>query len=223
MQGLEAFCIFLYFCARPRTLLDIGDKFGRSESLVSRIVSTAFKFVYFRIKSILFWDQARLTLGKLNEYGDTIARKSGINHGDIKYIGMIDGTFRRCARPTEDQEGNYSGWKHAHGIKFQGVMAPDGIMMHLGGPYQAKMHDARILATSGLQERLDISVGRHRGMRIYGDAAYGSRYRWVVSALRHHQLHTPALRRRNRIMSSARIVVEWGFGLTTKYVYLLSV
>ena len=115
-------------------------------------MSTAFKFVYFCIKSILFWDQARLTLGKLNEYGDVIARKSGINHGDIKYIGMIDGTFQRCARPTEDQEGNYSGWKHAHGIKFQGVMAPDGIMMHLGGLYQAKMHDARILATLGLQE-----------------------------------------------------------------------
>ena len=118
-----------------------------------------FKFVYFHIKSILFWDQARLTLGKLNEYGDAIARKSGINHGDIKYIGMIDSTFRRCARPTEDQEGNYSGWKHAHGIKFQGVMAPNGIMMHLGGPYQAKMHDARILATSGLQKQLGISVG----------------------------------------------------------------
>ena len=112
----------------------------------------AFKFVYFHIKSILFWDQARLTLGKLNEYGDAIARKSGINHGNVKYIGMIDGTFRRCACLTEDQEGNYSGWKHAHGIKFQGVMAPDDIMMHLGGPYQVKMHDASILAMSRLQE-----------------------------------------------------------------------
>ena len=152
VQGLEVFCIFLYFCTRPHTLLDIGDKFGHSESLVSQIVSTAFKFVYFCIKSILFWDQARLTLGKLDKYGDAIARKSGIDHGNIKYIRMIDGTFQRCARPTEDQEGNYSGWKHAHGIKFQGVMAPDGIMMHLGGPYQAKMHDARILAMSGLQE-----------------------------------------------------------------------
>ena len=102
VPGLEAFCIFLYFCACPHTLLDIGDKFGQSKSLVSQIVSMAFKFVYFHIKSILFWDQARLTLGKLNEYGNAISRKSGINHGNIKYIGMIDGTFRKCARLTED-------------------------------------------------------------------------------------------------------------------------
>ena len=63
VPGLEAFCIFLYFCTRPCTLLDIGDKFSHSESLVSWIVSMAFKFVYFHIKSTLFWDQARLTLG----------------------------------------------------------------------------------------------------------------------------------------------------------------
>ena len=72
---------------------------------------------------------------------------------------------------------------------------------------------------SGLQDQLDRSIGRHREVCLYGDAAEGMRFPWVISSLRRNQLLNAQLRQRNIVMSSARIVVEWGFGLIKKYVF----
>ena len=218
VPGIEAFCMLLYYCGRPRSLKDIGKVFGRSKSMVSHILQLAFIFVHFRGKSILYWDQQRLTIPKIQDYVQAASEKVGAG-GLANIFGYIDGTFIDTARPLENQEADYNGWKHSHGLKFQGVMAPDGIIMHLGGPYKATVHDAKMLRLSGLQDQLDRSIGRHREVCLYGDAAYGMRFPWVISSLRRNQLLNAQLRQRNIVMSSARIVVEWGFGLIKKYVF----
>ena len=186
--------------------------------MISQILHVAFTFMYHRGKSILFWDSDQLTIQKLRVYARAISEKVGRNVPLQGIIGFIDGTFRECARPTHNQQADYNGWKHSHGTKYQGVMAPDGMFVHLGGPFRATWHDCKILRQSRLEATLDLVVGQHHSFRLYGDAAYGSRFPWVVASLKRSQLTSPELRRQNIRMASARVVVEWGFGRVVKYV-----
>ena len=67
----------------------------------------------------------------------------------------------------------YNGWKHAHGLKFQSIVAPDGILLHLDGPYLGRHHDAWVLQVSGLLEILDVQLQKgEKSYCIYGDPAY---------------------------------------------------
>ena len=133
-------------------------------------------------------------------------------------IGFIDGTFQECTHPTHNQQADYNGWKHSHGTKYQGVMAPDGMFVHLGGPFRATWHDCKILHQSRLKVMLDLTMGQHHGFRLYGDATYGSCFPWVVVSLKQSQLTSLELRHQNIRMASVHVVVKWGFGHVVKYV-----
>ena len=59
--------------------------------------------------------------------------------------GFIDGTIRRICRPESGQRLVYNGHKRVHGFKFQSVVTPFGIVVHLYGPVEGKRHDAGML------------------------------------------------------------------------------
>ena len=63
-----------------------------------------------------------------------ISEKVGQNVSLQGIVGFIDGTFHECAHLMHNQQADYNGWKYSHGTKYQGVMAPDGMFVHLGGP-----------------------------------------------------------------------------------------
>ena len=44
----------------------------------------------------------------------------------------------------------YNGHKRVYTIKFQSVVAPNGLIANLYGPVEGKRHDSRMLAESGL-------------------------------------------------------------------------
>ena len=48
--------------------------------------------------------------------------------------GFVDGTVRPICRPGEHQRIMYNGHKRVHGIKFQSVVAPNGLIANLYGP-----------------------------------------------------------------------------------------
>ena len=150
--------MLLYYCSQPRSLKDISKVFGYSKSMVSCILQVMFIYVHFHGKSILYWGHQCLTIPKIQDYIQAASEKVGAG-GLANIFHYIDRTFIDTAHPLENQEANYNGWKHSHGIKFQGVMAPDGLVMHLSGPYKATVHDAKMLCLSGLQDQLDRSIG----------------------------------------------------------------
>ena len=82
----------------------------------------------------------------------------------------------------------------------------------------AKYHDVQMLTRSKLQHKLDQTIGHDSGLRVYGDAGYVGNFPWVMSVLRRNQMHSNVQWRTNCNMSSACIVVEWGFGKVIKYV-----
>ena len=48
--------------------------------------------------------------------------------------GFVDGTFRPICHPGEHQQVMYNGHKSVHGLKFQSVVAPNGLIANLFGP-----------------------------------------------------------------------------------------
>ena len=88
-------------------------------------------------------------------------------------VGLPDCTARGTARPLHGQEAIYNGHKKGHGLKYQGIGFPDGLLQGLWGPIQSRRHDSRVLVESGLQDTLEnIQAETGTDWLIYADAAY---------------------------------------------------
>lgn len=126
-------------------------------------------------------------------------------------FGFIDCTLREIARPIYGQEAVYNGWKRKHCLKYQAVVTPDGIIIHLYGPVEGTKHDALVWNESGLSDILERHAYAPDGtiLQIYGDPAYPiTEYLlspFAGAAIGGDEQHW------NRTMSKVRIIVEWYF------------
>ena len=85
-------------------------------------------YIYEQRNDFLYWDAQRLTAARLQTYCNAIDTPGN------KIYGFIDGTHRSICRPSiMDQKLFYSGYKKVHSVKFQAIMAPDGVIIHLAG------------------------------------------------------------------------------------------
>ena len=57
-------------------------------------------------------------------------------------------------RPDENQRILYNGHERVHEIKFQSVVAPNGLIASLFGPVKGRRHDRGMLVDSGLLQEL---------------------------------------------------------------------
>ena len=129
--------------------------------------------------------------------------------------GFIDGTARRICRPTEYQRECFSGHKRCHILKFQAIVAANGLIANLFGPMEGRRHDAAMLWESGVLDRLQhLNRANGEPLCIYGDSAYPLR----PNLIRPFQgpLITDDEQLFNRLMGSARVSVEWAFGGISK-------
>ena len=97
--------------------------------------------------------------------------------------GFIDGTLRACCRPTRNQRMLYNGHKRVHGLKYQSVTTPSGMIASLFGPIEGKRHDSAMLNLSGLLQQLQLYSYDSNGnvLCLYGDPAYPLRIYLQVS------------------------------------------
>ena len=67
-----------------------------------------------------------------------------------------------------------TGHKRTHGLKFQSVMTPNGLIANLLRPYEGKRHDAGIFRESNLAHDLSRHMNFPNGepYSLYGDVAY---------------------------------------------------
>jgi hypothetical protein len=125
-----------------------------------------------------------------------------------------------------------------HGLKFQALVTPDGMLAHLYGPVSCRTTDGSMLAESGLPRVLkeefklpeairdDIEGELPSHWTLYGDPAYIPRSPYVMSPFNKHEialddvngqpglaLPPGSLRAFNTTMSSLRISVEHWFSL----------
>jgi DDE superfamily endonuclease len=171
------------------------------------------------------WLYRRIHADQVEDYAFYIYEKSIEDRDDIevdKIWGFVDGTLRPCCRPCIGQKQLYSGHKRTHGIKFQGVVAPDGMIVFLYGPECGNRRDSVLWHDSGLRQMLEDIMPEDDPdniYKLYGDPAYqGGLY-----LDRPYRNPAPGSlgARINTKMSTLRQCIEWTFGnLVTFYGFL---
>lgn len=210
VYSLEGLCIVLRRFAYPCRFVELVQMFGRSESMLSRITSRVLHWIYRRWAPVLFrWDHTRLTPAKLEQFAAAIQADGAPLP---RVIGFIDGTVRPIARPSEGQEQDYNGHHRVHAMKYQAVASPDGLIIHLSGPYQGRHHDTAMYRASGLENTLMEHALDNNGnqMYVYGDPGY--QLSPVLQVPFSTVNITPPQRAYNEAMSRVRVGVEWSFG-----------
>jgi hypothetical protein len=200
----------LYRFHRPvRLRPEMEMFFGMRKSHISVCIA-AFSAALYQL-AIQYLEDPSIWHHRMPYYATQIFKKCGVLNN---LWGFIDATIRKTCRPIRYQHLLYTKYIRGHGIKFQSIIIPDEYVAYLHGPFVARRHDARILRESGLFERLrtlmpaDLSNGRVYS--LYGDLAYPQSI-WLFGGY----LDPPRYSERaffNRMMSTARIAVEWGFG-----------
>ena len=98
---------------------------------------------------------------RLKSYADAVYTKCPRNN----CLGLIDGTVRVICRPGLVQKPFYNVYKRFHGLNFQTIATPDGLVAHMFGPIGGCRHDSGMLRENGLVNQLqslpDTPNGRH--------------------------------------------------------------
>jgi DDE superfamily endonuclease len=187
---------------------------SKMSAVINTFLSALYELAY------PYFNDATLFDDRIAHYASIVQAKSQNLVCDI--WGFVDGTFRPCCRPSFGQKQLYSGHKRQHGIKFQTVVAPDGLIVFLYGPECGNRHDTVLWHDSGIGRQLAYLMPRHGDrplFKLYGDPAYQESFQ--VS--RPFPLPAPgsAQAAMNTEMSKLRQCVEWTFGnIVTFYGYL---
>ena len=212
VSGLEGLCILLRRLAYPNRLEDLEIVFNRPKYELSYIINAVLDLLHeLHSDKLRNLNQAWLDEGHLRMYADAIY---SLGAPLPNCWGFVDGTIRPICRPSENQTIVYSGHKRVHGLKFQSVVTPNGMIANLYGPVEARRHDSAMLRMSGLLPELEQHMTMVDGTiyNLYGDPAYPLRphliapFRTGAAPLGHHEAIF------NKRMSKLRSCVEWTFG-----------
>ena len=146
-----ALCLVLARLAWPERLITLQRMFHKSPSWISTIYNDVCCFLWQEYRHLVEWHPMLNNYQRLKDYAKAIGERAGVPK--MKIWGFIDGTFRGIARPKEEQRMFYSGYKKKHGIKWQGIMTPDGILT-LQGPYEGRINDWAIYHDTKVESRL---------------------------------------------------------------------
>jgi hypothetical protein len=211
--GFLAFLMVLYKLSWPRRLCDLRDTFGGTKQRNGRIVNEVICFLFRRF----YRKMAGIDRDRMNDqYLQELCRVHFVKNQVMENIwGFIDGTVRPCCRPVRFQETVYNGHKKVHAIKFQSVVAWDGMICHVNGPWVGSRHDSGIFVDSGLHEIMEqmplVRLGSvSTPVAVYADDGYALSPRVFIpypdgrTCPRHHAF--------NKSMSASRVTVEWSYG-----------
>lgn len=210
VEADEALCILLRRLVYPNCLCDLQETFHRTTPELSMIFNTSLQHVYRNYRGLLTnLDHWWLDQHHLQTYATAISTQGAPLQ---RCWGFIDGTLRPICRPGQDQQEVYNGHKRVHGLKFQSVVIPNGLVANLYGPMEGRRHDSAMLAESQLLDQLDLlfqGVNNQELFYLYGDPAYPLRpalmapYRGAILDEQQQQF--------NHQMNRCRQSVEWGF------------
>ena len=129
-EGLEDLCILLKRFAFPGQFSYVIPIFGRPVPELCTINNSVIDWVYNHHRHrIMDWNPNVLSPIQLENYAEAV-----FNKGAALRNCFVGGTVRPISRPDEKQRAVYNGHKRVHGLKFQSVLIPNGLIAHLYGP-----------------------------------------------------------------------------------------
>ena len=131
-SAIEGLCMLLKRLSYPCRYSDMIPRFGRSQTDICLITNKVMRFLSEKFGHLLSsFNQRWLHPDKLMKYAEAVHAKC--NALDNCW-GFIDGTVRPICRPEENQKVVYNGHKRVHALKYQSVVAANGLIANLYGP-----------------------------------------------------------------------------------------
>jgi DDE superfamily endonuclease len=212
----KALYVLLSRLAYPARYYSHTKEFGRSISWHSEVFLGGVELVYELWSDLIHWRPQLDDYEQLQRYAQ---RMGDAGWGGGRIWGAIDGTFIAFCRPeiSDHQLATYNGYYGTNGMKFQSITTPDGLVSHISLPFLGPSNDWDMYTESGVVNRLQNVYGpptNRQRLFLFGDNAYRDCYgiippfydrrgfRWLPE----EELEA------NHDLSSARIIVEQGFG-----------
>ena len=132
-EGTEGLCMLLKRLCYPCRYSDMVHLFARPVPVLCMITNQVLDYIYqAHSHRILQWNHQQLSQANLERFAEVVHRKGApLNN----CFAFVDGTVRPICRPgTVNQRLLYNGHKRVHGIKFQSVVTPDGMIANMYGP-----------------------------------------------------------------------------------------
>ena len=140
-----------------------------------------------------------------------------IPHRYRRVFATLDGTRFRICRPLgngNQQAGAYNTYYGFHNIGFQGITAPDGMILQLSGPHAGSDNDLNMLADSGslhqIRDALQATGMQHMQVDLVADKIYNIAADGLAS-IRLNPVGEEEVAE-DTAASKIRIPVEWSFG-----------
>ena len=131
-NGIEGLCVMLKRFSYPCRYSDSIPRFGHPVPVMSMICNTVVDFIYnLRGHTVTEYNHHLLDSASLQGYADALFAKGAAL--DNCFV-LVDGTVRPIRRPGEMQRALYNGHKRVHGLKFQSVAPPNGLIANLFEP-----------------------------------------------------------------------------------------
>ena len=210
VTGEEAVLILLARFTYPSRWAELIEMFGGSPGFLSETFYLALNHIHDNHADELLHNFGRYE-PYFQTWAEAIERTRGAYSGDVAFF--IDGTLRKMSRPGKHQKEVYSGHKRVHGLKFQSISCPCGLIIDLYGPESGRRHDMHLLRKSTIISRMRTAF-RGKVFRLYGDPAYPIS-NILLRAFRGNM--TPEQVQFNKEFNAMRTSVEWAFGKVVKY------
>lgn len=213
VSGLEGLAIVLARLARPNSYEQLESIFGMGTSELGHTYNTILVMLFCKYENGLIFNRLHFHPLNLKLFNEAIKRR-GSCYPDC--VGFIDGSKIDIARPTRDQELNYSGHYKKHVMRFQVIVTPDGITASLYGLYYGSIHDTKITDIGDVKVQLREALhhdprGEHQ-YHLYGDEGYVRSGLIARPFSEFDVARNPIYYLANEIMKPLRVVVEWEIG-----------
>ena len=173
VNGIEALSVLLQRFAYPCRFADMVARFGRPVPQLCMIKNRMMDYVFDEYSHLLAQlDQPWLSRNRLRHFATIIYDKGAPLENCWGFIA--DGTVRPLCKPDRNQRIFYNGHKRVDRIKFQYVVAPNGLIASLFGPVEDRRHDGGMLVDSELLQELSQYSFAADGTpsSVYGDPTY---------------------------------------------------
>ena len=126
-EGFEGLCILLKRFAFSSRISDMIPVFGRPVPELCMINNTVIDWVYNHHRHrIMDWNLNVLNPIQLKHYAVVVFNKGAALRNCFGFVSPI-------SRPVQNQRVVYKRCKRVHGLKFQSVVIPNGLIAHLYG------------------------------------------------------------------------------------------